>query len=220
MNIYKYQPIGNTKPFRRYFYPKNIMEQNYLVTDYLWGSNTDKSYKIFGGITNGTIEENIENATGYLDWFRDYTKDIPNCEITHIHIDYIDRGIRDFVAFANMIKHLFPNIETLEFNQNYSYNSELEKNSDNITENDPYSVYLEYYKEFLKMLKILKLKNFRISDEQSKFFKFINIEDIFEIMPDDSVYVMRIDPFLLNDYCQDEMFCEKRGSKTLYLYDK
>ncbi len=41
-------------------------------------------------------------------------------EITHLHIEYIDRGIEDFEEFAAALHRVYPNLTSLKFTQNYS----------------------------------------------------------------------------------------------------
>lgn len=214
MNIFKHENPNSKKPFRNGFYPLHVKEPNYLVTDYLWNSNCKESYEKFDPNykSDGLFDEYCEY--GYLDWFIKFTNNVPNLEINHINVDYVDRGISNFNAFANMIKNLFPNIETLDLDQNYSYYPKI---YNMCISNDEKN--LMYYQEFLNMLKTLKLKNFRFYDQQSRFINNINIEDIFEIMPNDSVYVLRSGCEKFNYCTENGLYFEQRGSKKIYLYD-
>jgi hypothetical protein len=187
---------------------------------FLWGNNSAESYHLYSPpeypIPRYTKNEICEE--GYLDYFRVTCPKIGiDCAtITHLQID-IDRGVTSFKTFGNMLKSLLPKLKTLDVDQNFSYHPLLNEKEQDITRVE--------YDDFLYMLKNLQLDNFRLRDEQSRFFKWLSLDDIFEVMPEDSLFVLRHNActnpdallFLLT---QNELkkYYEKRGSKEIYLY--
>jgi hypothetical protein len=173
------------------------------IGDELWSHNNKASYEKYGAPYEiPSFAQDEDNESGYLDFFDDMEKKIDLKHIDHLKIEYIDRGINSFLTFGNMLHSTFPNLKTLDFAQNYTYH-QLYSNATNI-------LHIEYL-DFLNTLKMLKLKNFRLNDSQSSFFSLLKIDDIFENMPDDSLFVLRQSTGQNIEY-------EKRGTKEVYLY--
>jgi len=93
----------------------------------------------------------------------------PKLEITSIEID-VDRGITDFDEFGTLLSDIFPNLRKLKISQNYSCGENTET------------------KHFLNFVQLLNLKEFILEDLQSEFLDKLNVEDLFAIMSDNSVY--------------------------------
>ena len=236
-----------TKPFYQNLMPHESYKNPQLIPNFmyvdddLWGFNSTESYKLYGNfkhtlkispnvclksiyygseypMPSHTSDEIREN--GYLDYFRVTCLEngIDCADITHLKISYIDRGIGSFKTFANMLKSLFPKLKSLDFSQNYSYHPLAQQNN-----NDQDVSQIEY-DDFLYMLKLLQLDNFRLCDSQSSFFKFLSINDIFDVMPENSLFVLREQC----GYFSDEVigltnntlkkYYEKRESKEVYIY--
>ena len=200
------------------WYDKSNLIEGFLHVNDLWGTNSIESYEIYTPeypIPKYASDEICED--GYLDYFRVtcLEKKIDYNKITHIKIDYIDRGITSFKTFGNMLKSLFPNLKSLDFSQNFTFHP-LYQHNQNIRNIE--------YNDFLHMLKILQLDNFRLTDEQSAFFKLFSIDDIFEVMPENSLFVLtykcafgdEITKLTNNNL---KKFYEKRSSKEIYIYN-
>jgi hypothetical protein len=48
----------------------------------------------------------------------------PNLEVKFLEFEYIDRGIRNFQEFGEVIKACYPRVESIKLAENYSYDSD------------------------------------------------------------------------------------------------
>jgi hypothetical protein len=197
--------LHNLMPYK--YYETHQLIPNFLNVDELHTNNSKESYELYGLLPESKCDDS-PSKNGYLDYFRLTCQEVDYSKITHLRIDYIDRGITSFIFFGNMLKSLFPNLKSLEFDQNFSGESD------------------DVYEEFLNMLKKLQLDNFRLCDTQSRFLKYLKINDIIECMPENSLFVLR--RVTSDDINDDELFdkinnnlkkyYEKIGSKEIYIY--
>ena len=111
-------------------------------------------------------------------------------KITAMRFQDIDRGINNFVELLDIL-NLFPNLDTLEINQNFSYNPEY---SDVLMKDN-----------FLEFLNKLKLK-----DSQSHFIQHLTNDELFNTMPEDSIYLI-----YQYDKRPKAIYPEIRGTKYL-----
>lgn len=206
--------------FSESFLPKNVdLPNNYMIVGPdLWNSNSQESHNMFA---DGFVVEHLSadkiNPIGYLDYFLYICpkKNIDCSNIEYLKIEFVDRGVW-FKPFGNMLKQLFPNLKSLEFSQNWAYNP----TGDIKTE----------YNEFLQMLKQLQLNNFYLEDWQSQAFKILKADDIFDVMPENSVFVLKseyganyglkLEFKNENDWDMYKKYYEKRGTKEVYAYKR
>jgi hypothetical protein len=227
-NFYSFRNLvlhgKTTKPFYKNLMPhdwyfKSNPIEGFMYIDELWGINSTESYKIYAPEYPIPTSSDEICEDGYLDYFRVICpeKEIDCANITHLKIGYIDRGIGSFKTFGNMLKSLFPKLKSLDFSQNYSYHPLARKN------NNDQNVCKFEYDDFLFMLKILQLDNFRLDDCQSDFFKFLVIDDIFEVMPENSLFVLKHHNSFSDEVKEMinnklKKYYEKRVSKEIYIY--
>lgn len=67
----------------------------------------------------------------------------------------IDRGVQDFEYLAKLLKEMYPKLQQLTFQQNFSYNEEHEYDYDWWEDN------------FIQFINILNLSYLKINDSQS-----------------------------------------------------
>lgn len=210
-------------PYVDTFLPQGFpIPDNYMIVGPdLWNCNSQEALDLYAdGFLNTHHLDNEINPIGYLDYFLFICpeKKIDCSKMEYLKIEYVDRGVW-FKPFGRMLKHLFPNLKTLEFQQNWSYNPTGDKYTD--------------YAEFLDMLKLLQLNNFYLDDSQSTCFSILKADDIFNSMPENSVFVLKSDYGdnfgLKKDTSVDpewyechsyEKYYWKRGTKEFYAYKR
>jgi hypothetical protein len=104
---------------------------------------------------------------------------IDDNKVISLEIDAaIDRGVQDFEYLANLLKEMYPKLQQLTFQQNYSYNEEHEDDHEWWNNN------------FIQFIGILKLSYLKINDSQSDIFNYFNWDQILDVMPDGSKYII------------------------------
>ena len=123
-----------------------LIVMSLVVEDYLWTSNY------------------IEYLSKLNDTFN----------VTYLFIPDIDRGIDDFVEFANVLHYKFPKLEILHIHQNYSFYKD--KDDDKLID------------DFLYFIKILKLKKLYFFDHQTLLLHNKSLNDrLFTVMSENCV---------------------------------
>lgn len=193
---YKYGFYKNYYDENNFYINKNIENNNnILITDYLFCYNSINIIKLRPDIKdNNYLMNPIYDKLSYLDYF--YNDNIIKNGITHIIINFIDRGIVDYIAFSNMLNELYQKLEILEFEQNYSLSNNNIKN------------------EFLYFIKNLKCKKLYIKDRQSYFLYSITNDDLFNVMNENLIIIIKItnkEDYLIKD--------EKRNNNIIKIFD-
>jgi hypothetical protein len=102
-----------------------------------------------------------------------------NSGITTVIIDdEIDRGVEDFIYFANLLHKYYPDLTALTFRQNFSFDEDKE---------DMASLWED---DLIGFIKILNLSYLEMRDCQSDWFQSVNWQNVLDAMPDGSNYVI------------------------------
>ena len=112
--------------------------------------------------------------TNYIKYFWNLKKEneIDCNNIIDLYIPFIDRGIRNFIDFANVLKDTLPNLKELYIEQNYCPRHDT-------------------VDEFLEFLNILQLDKITFIDHQSSFIKDLTEEIILSVVPKGSKYFIK-----------------------------
>ena len=90
----------------------------------------------------------------------------------------IDRGVQDFEYLAKLLKEMYPKLQQLTFQQNFSYNEDHDDDHEWIENN------------FIQFINILKLSYLKLNDSQSDIFNYFNWDKILDMMPEGSKYII------------------------------
>jgi len=101
----------------------------------------------------------------------------PYLSIKNLEFEYIDRGIKSFSLFASDIRRMFPNIETLFLEQNYSWEASVNN----------------FYDFIIDIFSSNTLKRFIMIDSQSEFIEHLDKYKFFDLLPTDAVIIIKAD---------------------------
>ena len=94
-----------------------------------------------------------------------------------IFIDTIDRGVKSFVEFTDELVSAYPNMSELSFSQDYTW----------------YADSKQIESDFCYFITKTNISYLKIQDSQSEFFHNLNWDNILNIMPPRSLYVIIFD---------------------------